>query len=175
MNKYKAKELHLTRKQTKQCSFTWYQINYLQLGTVSAVPYRIQLARARMLNNAAMVTSCHISLSIMSRIICIGMSPSVLIASLFGSGLIKYNVGSPRTCNKFALLHRFLPCNLDNIDTITSYWINIWMIARPLQNFMMVNFAKSLANTGVLTPILPIIKETPVISELTSQRKFCKW
>lgn len=48
------------------------------------------------------------------------------------------------------------------------------MIARPLQNFMMVNFAKSLANTGVLTPILPIIKETPVISELTSERKYCK-
>ena len=39
----------------------------------------------------------HISLSMMSLIICIGMSPSVRIASLFGSGLIKNTVGNPRT------------------------------------------------------------------------------
>ena len=41
----------------------------------------------------------YISLSSISRIICIGMSPSVLIASFFGSGLMKYNVGNPLTCN----------------------------------------------------------------------------
>lgn len=39
----------------------------------------------------------HKSLSIISLIICIGISPSVRIASLFGSGLIKNSVGKPRT------------------------------------------------------------------------------
>lgn len=39
----------------------------------------------------------HMSLSIMSLIICIGISPSVRIASLFGSGLMKNRVGRPRT------------------------------------------------------------------------------
>ena len=45
----------------------------------------------------------HISLSMMSLIICIGISPSVRIASLFGSGLIKNNVGSPLTWNTSVL------------------------------------------------------------------------
>ena len=40
----------------------------------------------------------HISLSMMFLIISDGTSPSVRIAFLFGSGLIKYSVGSPRTC-----------------------------------------------------------------------------
>lgn len=44
----------------------------------------------------------------MSRIICIGMSPSVLIASLFGSGLMKYNVGSPRTWERIISVSRQL-------------------------------------------------------------------
>lgn len=51
----------------------------------------------------------HISLSMISRIVCIGISPSALIASLFGSGGIKYTVGSPLTCHifKFKKIHQF--------------------------------------------------------------------
>lgn len=41
----------------------------------------------------------YISLSMMFLIISDGTSPSVRMASLFGSGLIKYSVGSPRTCH----------------------------------------------------------------------------
>lgn len=46
----------------------------------------------------------HISLSIMFLIISGGTSPSVLIASLFGSGLKKYKVGRPRTWFEVQLL-----------------------------------------------------------------------
>lgn len=57
----------------------------------------------------------HISLSSISRIICMGMSPSVLIAPLVGSGLMKYNVGNPRTCNTNSFLT--LSWILSNINT----------------------------------------------------------
>lgn len=60
----------------------------------------------------------HMSLSMISRIICIGMSPSVLIASLFGSGLMKYTVGNPRTCKTifwFALTFQVCKVHMNSI------------------------------------------------------------
>ena len=50
-------------------------------------------------------TRLHMSLSMISRIICNGISPSVLIASLLGSGLMKNNVGKPRTCTLKICFH----------------------------------------------------------------------
>lgn len=80
--------------------FTPKKIKNLKLVTERLIPSISSPAKTRglkicLLSNVLLAP--HISLSIISRIICIGISPSVRIASLFGSGLINNSVGNPRT------------------------------------------------------------------------------
>lgn len=49
---------------------------------------------------------------------CIGTSPSVRTASLFGSGLMKYTVGNPRTCKTFHLCYPL--SNLQSMETLVN-------------------------------------------------------
>lgn len=75
----------------------------ITMGKLVSSPNKTMAPQIYAASTKSVLDSIHISLSMISRIICNGMSPSVRMASLLGSGLIKSNVGNPRTWVKDSL------------------------------------------------------------------------